>query len=60
MTDETTTITVHITEGERGFGWRVDCEDCDFTEKMLSEGGASEVAKEHAAEHVLIVWEPLA
>ena len=36
---------------EMGFGWTVDCSDCDLNEKMLSETGAKSIAKQHAADH---------
>lgn len=36
---------------EQGYGWTVDCSDCIFNEKMLSEDGAKRIAKEHAKYH---------
>lgn len=55
MNDNVWTIEIAITEGDEGFGWRVDCDGCEFTEKMLSEEGAQSTAREHQADHVIIV-----
>ena len=55
----TETIEIAITEGrEEAFGWRVDCEACDYTDRMLSEEGALNSAQEHMLDHVKIVSYP--
>lgn len=34
-----------------GFGWTVDCSDCELDERMLTEPGAMTIAREHLIVH---------
>lgn len=53
-----TLVTVYAVQGpEDAFGWSTMCDECDWSEKMLTESGAKDLAKEHAQQHVMIVWE---
>ena len=56
---ETAPITIDITEGrEDAYGWRVDCDACDYSDRMLSEEGALNSAQEHLLDHVTIAIHP--